>query len=491
MADTPRRRFARIRLALLALLGVCAAAVLTIWMLLYGSLARLDGHLDLPGLSAPATLDRDGQGSVTVTAESEIDAARALGFVHAQERYFEMDLLRRSAAGELSELVGAAALDLDRARRAHRLRARARDFAETLPAERHAVLQAYADGVNAGLRALSVRPWPYLLLRQRPLPWQVEDSALTVFAMFFDLNDSRNRRELERWQMRHGLPEPLFALLDHGGSEWDAPMQGEAYGNAELPDPDALDLRQLPAALAARPEPRYHLRENDALPGSNNWAVSGALTIDRRAIVANDMHLGLRAPNIWFRTRLRYPDPQAAEGRIDAVGVSLPGAPALIVGSNGHVAWGFTNSYGDWLDWFEVHWLDRAEGRYATADGEAHALVHRETIAVAGADPVEIDVVETRWGPVLHDLDDDSSLALAWTAHRSGGMNFDAADLLRARDLDQALTIANRSGIPPQNFVAADGTGRIGWTIMGRLPRRTGDCDPSLPIEQVTAPVLP
>lgn len=474
------RRFARPLLIALPVLLVVAAGFL--WWVFSGSLAVIDGARALPGLGADVVVERDRLGTVSIDARDETDALRALGFVHAQERYFEMDLLRRSAAGELAELFGQRALATDRARRAHRLRARAELIAETLSAPERARFEAYTAGVNAGLAALRSRPWPYLLLRQQPKPWRTEDSALAVFAMFFDLNDSRNRRELERWQMRNGLGDALFALLTHGGSEWDAPMQGEPLGNAHLPGPEAVDLRQrwAPAQASAR---RYRLRENDGLPGSNNWAVSGALTRDGRAIVANDMHLGQRVPNIWFRTRLRYDDSLAADGRIDATGVSLPGAPALVIGSNGHVAWGFTNSYGDWLDWFEVSWIDRSAGRYRTPEGEESVVIHLESIAVAGAEPEVLEIRQSRWGPVLHDLDESRSLALAWTAHREGGLNFAMTGMLRARTLDEALAVANASGIPPQNFVAGDVDGRIGWTLMGRIPKRTGPCDPQQPID--------
>lgn len=503
-----------LRLLLIVLALLLVAAIAAGWQL-RGSLATLDGARVMTGLSDIVSIERDALGTVTVDAGNEFDAMRALGFAHAQERYFEMDLLRRSAAGELAELFGAPALDLDKARRMHRLRARAVAMTQDLTTHQHLLLSAYVEGVNAGLAGLRARPWPYLLLRQTPAPWRIEDSALVVFAMFFDLNDSRNRRELERWQMRQGLPEALFDLLTHGGSEWDAPMLGEAYGNASVPTPEQLDLRALPAAGAHRqgadgacgdsmpphaamacpegageepPEiatspPRYRLRENDQLPGSNNWAVSGALTGDGRAIVANDMHLGHRAPNIWFRARLRFDDAAAVGGRVDATGVSLPGVPALVVGSNGRVAWGFTNSYGDWLDWFEVTWVDRAAGRYRVAEGELEVQTHRERIRIAGAGPVDIEVRETRWGPIVHDLEDGGSLALAWTAHRPGGLTFGMAELLRARNLDEALDIANRSGIPPQNFVVGDAGGRIAWTVMGRIPNRVGGCDPLLPLD--------
>src|SRR5690606_12519377 len=161
----------------------------------------------LGGLASPATVVRDGLGVATVEAADGLDAMRALGYVHAQERWFEMDLMRRAPAGELAALFGPAALELDRAHRVHRMRARAHAGVEAATAAERALLQAYADGANAGREALRVRPWPYLLLRTRPEPWRPEDSLLVGYAMYFDLQDAGNARELALWRARPHLPE--------------------------------------------------------------------------------------------------------------------------------------------------------------------------------------------------------------------------------------------------------------------------------------------
>ncbi|WP_462115086.1 penicillin acylase family protein, partial [Lysobacter xanthus] len=369
----------------LALVAIVLLTVLAAWLLMRGSLARLDGNTSLPGLAAPATVTRDALGTVTIDAASEADALRALGFVHAQERYFEMDLMRRVSAGELAALVGPAALDVDRRHRADRLRARVTREMRALPGRD--VLRSYVDGVNAGREQLAVRPWPYLLLRQAPRPWRLEDSPLVGYAMYYDLQDASGARELEMARALPLLPPALRALVQRDGSAWDAPLQGAARGDAVLPGPDAIDLRHW-AAQASRLPPREPRRE----VGSNNFAVSGALTRDGRAILADDMHLGLRAPNIWFRARLRYPDARAPGGRVDVTGFTLPGLPGVIVGSNGHVAWGFTNSYGDWVDWIVVPGC--------TARACPQGRVARERIDVAGGRAATLDVVETRWGPV-------------------------------------------------------------------------------------------
>ncbi|MDR7067558.1 penicillin amidase [Pseudoxanthomonas japonensis] len=460
------------RIALL-LLALTVVAVLLAWWSLRGSLPRLDGEQALPGLSAPVTLQRDARGVVTIDAASETDAVRALGFVHAQERYFEMDLMRRSSAGELAELFGPIALDMDKGRRMHRMRARVTASLDGFAGDRMPQLQAYANGVNDGVGALKARPWPYLLLRQSPRKWEVADSALAGYAMYFDLQDADNVRELGLWKIRRQVPPALYALLTHDGTEWDAPLQGEPRGNAVLPTVDQVDLRTLPM-----PETGTHQRLADkGTPGSNNWAVAGALTADGRAIVADDMHLGLRAPNIWFRVRLRYPDPRAPGGKVDVSGFSLPGLPAIIVGSNGHVAWGFTNSYADTADWYPVKPCGKGDAP-ESCDAVEH---HAETIRVAGADPVTLDVQETRYGPIVHAAKGKQpALALRWVAHQPGALNFGLADFAAAGDLSAALSVAQRTATPAQNLVIADHNGRIAWRILGPLPSRAASCPHTL-----------
>ena len=461
---------------LLALLLI--AALIALW-LLRGSLARLDGEQPLPGLSAEVAVARDALGVATIDAGNETDAARALGFVHAQERYFEMDLLRRSAAGELAALFGPLAIEHDEEVRVHRLRARALESLDAVAGERLPVLEAYRDGVNAGLATLRSKPWPYLLLQAEPEPWTLADTALAGYAMFFDLQDETNSRELALWRIREAVPPALYRLIAVDGSEWDAPLFGQARGNAVLPDANTLDLRKLPMPAVERD---YEAAE-PAAPGSNNFAVSGALTADGRAIVADDMHLGLRAPNLWYRARLRYPDARAPGGSVDVSGFTLPGIPAVIVGSNGHVAWGFTNSYGDWLDFYRVEWANKARTRYRVPGGDQQALrVSSEWIRVKGGVPVELKVRETRWGPITRELDGTASLALRWTAHLPGALNFGLSDLALAGNLDAGLAAADLAGIPAQNLVIGDSTGRIAWRLTAQMPERTGDCEATTPL---------
>lgn len=467
------------RISILVLILIAAGAGIG-WWLMRGSVPTLDGELALDGLTAPVTVQRDALGVATIDAANEVDAMRALGYVHAQERYFEMDLMRRVSAGELSELFGPIAIEKDKAQRVHRIRARVEADLAAMAADKRPQLEAYTAGVNAGLAALRVRPWPYLLLRQEPKPWELGDAALTGFAMYFDLQDAGNRRELAMWKIKPHLPPALYDLLAHDGSRWDAPLYGTARGDAPLPTADQVDLRK----LSAPPGERHDVAADDIVPGSNNFAVAGALTEDGRAIVADDMHLGLRAPSLWFRARLRYADPRAPGGKVDITGFTLPGLPTVVVGSNTHVAWAFTNSYVDTADWK----IETACGSGKTAtDGCIKPTAHRETIRVAGGAPVDFDVQETAWGPVLH-RDGDRLFALRWNAHLKGALGFGLTDFAIARDLDHAMAITDRSAMPTQNLLIGDSKGRIAWRLIGPLAARGAGCDGALPIVASPSP---
>jgi len=469
-----------------ALLILIVLAFAAGWWLMHGSLATLDGDISLPGLSAPATIERDALGVVTIHAANEVDAMRALGYVHAQERFFEMDLARRSAAGELSELFGKIALDVDKQHRVHRFRARAIENILEIAGDKLPQLQAYTDGVNAGLADLRVRPWPYLLLQAKPEPWQLSDTALAGYAMFFDLQGGTNERELALWRIRQVVPAALYKLIAADGTEWDAPLEGAPRGNIALPDAATLDLRKLPAPGIDGSPPYV----DPNAPGSNNFAVAGALTKDGRAIVANDMHLGLRAPNIWFRARLLYPDERAVDGKVDVSGFTLPGIPAVIVGSNTHVAWGFTNSYGDYMDWLRIRYFDKRSMYLSASSDPAQPIkpidTYNEKIEVKGSEPVIFVVREADGNPVIYDERDGTSLALQWTAHMRDAISLELMHLGTARNIWDARGIAVNSGVPTQNFLVADQQGHVGWTLIGRLPLRACDAtSPSEPNEEI------
>jgi penicillin amidase len=463
---------------LLVLLFVFAVLLLIgAWLALRGSLPRYDGKITAPALGAAVTIERDALGSVTVHAQDRHDANWALGYVHAQERFFEMDLLRRRAAGELAELFGAAALPADRTARAHRMRARMQAAYAALPAEQREIVDTYRDGVNAGLAALSIRPFAYLLTRNTPMPWRNEDTLLVVAAMAFTLNDSENKRELSLAQMHAALPESVFRFLAASGGSWDAPIAGAPLTWPDPPTPAELDLRALDPHL---------LRHADSVveraPGSNSFAVSGALA-NGAALVANDAHLDLRVPSLWFRTRLIYPNPRRLGENIDIGGAGLPGTPAIVIGSNGKVAWSFTNSYIDSTDWVRVIRDPADPGRYRSADGWTAISKHTEIIRVHGEADTTLEIEDTQWGPILAKDVDGVPLALAWTAQQPGAIDVELGRLDLAETADEAVAIAQASGMPPQNFVVGDKAGNIAWTIAGRIPKRIGGFDPSLPAD--------
>ena len=454
------------------LLGVAAGA-----FALRGSLPQYEGVVRSSALAAPVEVQRDALGTVTVQAANRKDASWAFGYVQAQERFFQMDLLRRRAAGELSELFGKAALATDRAARAHRMRERLEAEVAALPLDKRALIDAYRDGVNAGLAALRVRPFEYLLTRNTPAPWRDEDTLLVIAAMAFTLNDAENKRELALAQMRAALPAAAFDFLAANGGAWDAPLEGAPLAWPQPPDQAALDLRGLDPKLL-----HHDAAAVERVPGSNSLAVSGALA-GGAALIANDMHLDLGVPSLWFRARLVYPDPHRAGAVVDVSGAMLPGAPAFVVGSNGNVAWGFTNSYVDTADWVRVMRVPADASRYLATDGPHAFGHHAEVIRVHGAPDEILDVEETQWGPVLAKDVDDTPLALAWTAQERGAFNVDLMHLEQAANADEAVGIAQSAGIPPQNILVADRAGAIEWTIAGRIPRRSGGFDPQLPAD--------
>ncbi len=463
-----RLRPGRIIGAVLLLVAVLVGAAL---LGLRASLPQIDGELHVAGVHAAVSIARDADGIPAINATDRRDLAFGTGFAHAQDRFFQMDMIRRQAAGELSELVGRVALEVDKRFRFHRFRSRARAVLDAASATDREIIESYAAGVNAGLASLGARPFEYFVLGSEPSPWLPEDSVLVVYAMYMDLNDSRARKEVQRGLAHRVLPEPVYAWMYPQGTSWDAPIMGDPRPAVPIPPENVYSVRHVAdVAPPANEVGRYPLR------GSNNWAVSGTLTGNGRAIVSNDMHLGLNTPNIYYQARI------VVEGSSDVAGVTIPGAPFVIAGSNTRIAWGFTNSYGDWTDAVVLE-PGSKPGTYQTPDGDTAFETHRERIAVKDGEAVEYVIRETVWGPVLDDVDyPDGEVVVSWIAHKPEGVNLRIIDLETAADVADALDIANTMAMPPQNFVTGDADGNIGWTIAGRIPRKSG-FDPMLPAD--------
>ncbi len=295
--------------------------------------------------------------------------------------------------------------------------------------------------------------------------------------MYEQLNYSAFAAESSRGLVHDEVPVALYRFLYQRGTEWDAPVAGVPLSPQPIPSPDEVNLR---GQALAQTRPFVPLVEQDLLPGSNNWAVAGALTVSGHALLANDMHLGLGIPNTWYRTRWQVIAPAGGTAAIDMAGVTLPGVPAIVAGSNGHVAWGFTNSYGDWTDLIVLREDAAHPDQYATPGGYRAFEHHRETINVKGRADETLDVLDTMWGPVFDRDHAGRRRAAAWIAQSPEATNVTLVNLESVQDVASALDVANRVGAPPQNFVAADDRGNIGWTIMGHIPVR-GAGDSSIP----------
>ena len=460
-----------LKLIAAAVAALVLAALGTAYGLLHASLPQLDGRIRQASLGAAVRIARDARGVPTIEAANRLDLAFATGFVHAQDRFFQMDLGRRLAAGELSELFGAVAADQDRRARLFRFRAVARAVVAAASPAQRGLLDAYTRGINAGLAGLSARPWEYWVLRQAPAPWRIEDSVLVVYSMWWDLQVDGLSREMLRQQINARLGGPTCAaewkcalgFLYPAATRWDAPTEPMAAASAPVPMPDAaaLDVRGSGASATAG-----GAKVSAPAAGSNNWAVAGSHTATGAALIANDMHLAERVPTVWYRARLRI---AAHEGvpELDLNGITLPGVPALVAGSNGHIAGGFTNSNGNWL---EV----KPAPCTASQGGAPFTVVHEE-IRVRGAPSVELDVTSGPDG-VLWRTDPATQRCwfVAWLAQLPAATNFNLMELENVSSVDEALALAPGIGMPHQNTLLGDREGHIAWTIFGRIPEQTG-----------------
>ena len=454
--------------AIFALVAVGAAAGLALgYGRLCASLPKLEGSVIASELSGRVTVLRDAHGVATVVGATRPDVAWATGYLHAQERFFQMDLQRRTAAGELCELLGAASLDWDRGSRVHRFRSRATAvLAAMTPMERQ-ILEAYVAGVNRGLNDLRARPFEYLLLRSHPAPWTAEDTVLTIYAMYLGLQEPNGTTERCRCDATAVLGKPLVDFLFPEGTSWDSPLDGSL-----LPTPD------MPTAGLVEGIARLGVADSNVVetksPGSNCFAVGGRLSVHGAAIVANDMHLTLRVPNIWYRARLKV-DKALGAGAMDITGITLPGAPSIVAGSNGRVAWGFSNSCVDTSDVVVLESPDGDPNRYRTPDGPKELDRVEERLYPKRAPPRDLVVEESIWGPVIGTDPQGRKLAYRWIAHDPGAVNLRGLlGLECAQTVNEALAIARDIGIPHQNLIAGDADGSIGWTTTNILPRRFG-----------------
>jgi len=463
-----------------ALVLLIPALLLGAYLCLRGSLPRLDGAVRAAGLSAPVLVVRDSRGVPTIQARNRADLAFATGFVHAQDRFFEMDLSRRLAAGELAALFGPVALEQDKKARLFRFRSLAHTVIEQASPGQRALLEAYSRGVNAGLEALRARPFEYWLLGQPPAAWRTEDSILVVYSMWWDLQVSALRREMLRQELNAHLKGPecaagwkcALSFLYPARTSWDAPVAAVPEPPAPqpaVPPPEVLDVRAA-APPAARALP---LRPVAPVVGSNSFAVAGSLAAGGAALVANDMHLNQRVPTIWYHARLQVLD-GAGHVQLDLNGVTLPGEPLLVAGSNGAIAWGFTNSYGDWAEVRRIPCSAAGEESVTTAAGVLPLRTVREEILVHGHEAVTLAVRSGEPGLLLR-VDEAAHTCWfgSWVAQLPEATNVDLLELEGVSTAAAALDLAARIGIPGQNFVVGDRDGHIGWTIYGRLPAGT------------------
>ncbi len=430
---------------------------------LRGSLPSLDGKASVAGITAPIEIIRDRAGVPHIVAQSRNDAFYGLGYTHAQDRLWQMEVNRRIGAGRLSEFMGETTLQLDRNMRVLGVYHSAKQNYANLDPETRGAFEAYAKGVNAFIatRDFVRRPLSpeFIILGVEPEPWTPADSLVWGKMMALSLSVNMSD-ELLRAHMAQVLDPDQLADIFPG-----------------YPHPDEHELGPLAEIYESIPwiaAWRALAMKSDGDNGSNNWVVSGARTATGKPILANDPHLGLSVPSIWYFAHLSAPG-------LDAIGATLPGIPAVLVGRNKRIAWGFTNTYGDVQDVF----IERVAGgdrtRYQSPDGSRPFLVREEIIKVKDSDPVRLAVRTTRHGPVISDLMSekrqkqmgDFILALAWTA--LGEKDTTARAILRiqrADNWDEFVDALRDYAGPQQNMVYADVDGHVGFYAPALIPLR-------------------
>ncbi len=428
------------------------------WLWLRTSLPTLDGERTIAGLQADVTVTRDERGVPYIEASSMEDAYRALGFVHAQDRLAQMEFMRRFGTGRLSEVLGSGTLHLDRYMRTLGVGRLAEADFETLSDEVQDALVAYAAGVNAFLAEAGGALAPeFELLLHEPEPWRPADSLIWGRMMALRLTGNWHG-ELLRARLAERLPPErigeLWPTEDAANSQPTAPSAPPEEG---APGSELLDER---------------IRQNPA-DGSNGWVIAGPRTETGAPILANDPHLGLTLPNIWYLARIDTPE-------LTVAGATAPGVPFHVLGRNSDVAWGLTTTHGDASDTF----VERVEGNwYETPDGLQPFRLRQETIAVRFADPVVERVRETRHGPVISTVVPEAAeiltagtvVSLAHTGLLPGDVNAEGLYRInRARSVEEVLAAAARLRSPQQNVLFATRAGQIGMQVAGLAPVRAG-----------------
>ena len=439
-------------LALLLAVGSCS------WF----ALPSYDGAEEVAGLDATVEIVRDAHAIPHVYASSPRDAAFAMGYVHAQDRLWQLEMQRRIGQARLAEVVGEPAIEPDKFLRTLGIyRVAERNF-EMLAPEAQAIYEAYAKGVNAYLETRSgLLPPEFILLGHEPEPWRPADSLVWLKMMAWDLGDNF-KDEMLRARLADKLDRAQ--LQDLWAQHPDDPPPGP-HGRAPAFDGAGIDFDALAAAL---PLPRA------SGLGSNAWVLSGEHTESGKPLLANDPHLRLEVPSVWYLAHIETPE-------FEVVGSTLPGLPFPLLGQTRNLAWGFTNTGPDVQDLF-IERIDPDDpARYLAPEGSLPFEVRSETIEVSGGDPIELQVRETRHGPVVSDLLEESEefleaghvLAFSWTALADDDKSGQA--LVRAtgaKDWQEFVAALSDLAVPQQTIVFADSDGNIGYVAPGRVPIR-------------------
>lgn len=442
------------------------------------ALPRLDGPVRVPGLSAPVKVIRDEHGVPTIDAANLEDLFFAQGYVTAQDRLWQMDAMRRFAAGELAEVLGPSQLQHDREQRILGLRDVARRSLQQYSARDRSYVDAYTRGVNAYIQERGDSlPLEFRILRYKPAPWTAEDAVLMGASMVQNLNHGAYLSALEKEKFLARLGPELTGDLFINSSWHDRPPSKAPVRINQPDEDDDSSPGGSDSVTSSRPHPaiaKASLGPDLWFPraGSNNWVVSGAHTVSGKPLLSNDMHLNHQMPNLWYEVHLR-------SGDFDVVGVSLPGLPFVIVGHNQRIGWGFTN-VGPTVEDLFVETLNE-NGQYQTPRGWRNLDRRREVIHVKGDRDEQLDVLSTRHGPIITDLipGEKRAVALRWTLY--DGLHNPFFDLDSAQNWDQFAKALSQLDSPGQNVVYADVDGHIGYHATGHIPIRAKG-DGSLPV---------